>query len=225
MTSIFDDDTNKMTGNWWKKNKVGDKLEGTFESKKRQLNPISGEEQNVYEVRTKEGELYLVGGNVGIDSQMQNVKAGQIVGFEFTEERPNKKNPSLNATKVVQVYANPKMINEEWLIQQKRLQDSQLGIAESFIEQSETDKATEVTSEEAEEIINGTSETEETQPFMTESEKKKLIVQITKLATNKLGATSAEDVKNKTMESTELAFIDANLEKIVEALEELPDRK
>ena len=217
--SIFDDDANKMTGNWWRKEKIGDKLEGTFENKKKQINQMSGNEQNIYEIRIKNGDLYLVGGNIGIDSQMQNVKVGQIVGFEFTEERPNKKNPALNATKVIQVYANPKIIDEEWLAQRKKLEESQ---------------PNQVTEEEAEEIMNGSeeevkiedAEEEKTEaPFLTESEKKNLIIQITELATSKLGATDGEDVKNKVMESTKLAFIDSNLNAIAEALSMLPERK
>ena len=212
MTSIFDDDTNKLTGNWWKKDNIGDKVEGTFEGKNVQINQMSGKEQILYQIRATDGILYMVGGNIGIDSQMQRVKIGQIVGFEFTEERPNKKNPALNPTKVVQVYANPNVVNEEWLAQQKKLGGS-------------------VTVEEAEEIINGPDEPEEVKaeeqeaPFLTESEKKKLILQITELATSKLGATNGEDVKSKVMEETSLAFIDSNLLSIVKALEELPERK
>lgn len=221
MTSIFDD-TNKLTGNWWKKNKIGDKIEGTFEGKNLQVNQMSGNEQMVYEIRTSDEELYLVGGNIGIDSQMKRVKVGQIVGFEFTEERPNKKNPALNPTKVVQVYANPNIVNKEWLAQQKELEESQPVETAS------------VTTKEAEEILNGT-EPEEVKiedvedkgeaPFLTESEKKELIVKITELATSKLGATDGDDVKNKVMEKTSLAFIDSNLKKIAETMEELPERK
>lgn len=224
MTSIFDD-TNKLTSNWWKKDNIGDKVEGTFEGKNTQINQMSGKEQLVYQIRVADGTLYLVGGNIGIDSQMQRVKIGQIVGFEYTEERPNKKNPSLNPTKVVQVYANPSLVNEEWLAEQKRL-----GVTDRV---TSTENTEPVTAEEAEEIINGSAKEVRTEnikedneaPFLTESEKKRLIVQITELATSKLGATDGEDVKNKVMNETSLAFIDSNLNAIVNALSELPERK
>lgn len=217
MTSIFND-TNKMTGNWWKKEKIGDRIEGTFESKNTQINQMSGKEQMVYKIRSEQGDLYLVGGNIGIDSQMEKVKVGQIVGFEYTEERENKKNPSFAATKIVQVYANPNIVNKEWLAQQKELDGIQVN--------------QEVTTKEAEEILNGNDEEikiedfkeKDEAPFLTDIEKKDVIIKITELATNKLGAINGEDVKNKVMESTELAFIDQNLSKIVVALEALPDR-
>lgn len=117
MPSIFDNEDNKVKSNWFQKKKVGDKIEGTLVSKRVVMNQLSGKEQNVYELKLANGEFWNVGGSIGIDAQIRNVKLGQIVGFEFVEERAAKK-PGLNPTKVVKVWANPKLVDEEWLKQQ-----------------------------------------------------------------------------------------------------------
>lgn len=111
--TIFTEE-NKATFNWWKKEKFGDKIEGTLTDIRRQINQLSGKEQTIYELLSAEEEIWLVGGSVGIDAQMKNVKLGQIVGFEYIKEIPNKKK-GLNPIKVVQCYHNPKVINEKWL--------------------------------------------------------------------------------------------------------------
>ena len=62
-------------------------------------------------------------------------------------------------------------------------------------------------------------------PFHTKTEKEEMLTAIIKLAETKLGTKTAEEAKEKIMEATSLAFIDANLLKIIEAMEDLPDRK
>lgn len=48
------------------------------------------------------GSLWNIGGKAGIDSQMRNVKIGQVFGMRYSEDKPNK-NPSFSPTKVIKV--------------------------------------------------------------------------------------------------------------------------
>lgn len=50
----------------------------------------------------EKGQVWTIGGKAGIDSQMRNVKIGQIFGMRFSEEKPNK-NKAFSPTKVVKV--------------------------------------------------------------------------------------------------------------------------
>ena len=111
---------NKVTGNWMKFEKVGDRIKGTLVSTRNVINSLSGNNQTIYELLTEDGEYWNIGGKPGIDAQMKRVKLGQIVGFEFVEERKSTR-PGYNATKIIQVYANPNVVNEEWLKEQNEL--------------------------------------------------------------------------------------------------------
>lgn len=191
--SIINDD-NKVKNNFWQTKTVGDAIEGTLISKRIVDNQLSGKEQVIYELKTADGSIWNVGGKPGIDNQMRNVKLGQIVGFKFIEQRKPSK-PGLNGAKVVQVYANPSIVDEEWLKQQE-----EEGAAVEAGEQEAP-----VTAAEA-------------GPVMVEE----VLKQINNLAIEKLGATTAQDVKDKVMEYTKLAFIEANLPQILKILEETP---
>jgi len=200
--NIFSDE-NKVKSNWWQKKQIGDSIEGTLISKRTVLNQLRNQDQTVYELKVSSlvqegkpvaaiGEFWNVGGTFGIDQQMRNVKLGQIIGFKFTEERKPSK-PGLNPTKVVQVYANPKVVDEQWIKEQAEQMEVEANIAE----------------------------TEETvAPLDTSA----MLTRIDVLAKEKLGAVTPEDVKNKTMEYTGLAFIEINLPQIVQMLEQLPKK-
>ena len=190
--------------NW---DEVGQEICGTYVGKSEPINTKYG--QNfLYEIQEDDGNIKKCWARKNITDVMKLFKFGVRVKIKFVEAIPSKKG---NDFKDIKVFGNAKVMNEEWVA-------------------SQTDPDP-VSTEEAEEIINGQEEestkTEDKSesPFLTESEKKKLIIQITELATSKLGATNGEDVKNKVMEKTELAFIDSNLSKIAEMLSELPERK
>jgi len=214
MTSIFDTD-NKLTRDFWKYPNIGDKVSGTFIRKSSQTNRINGQEQILYEIKTPEGKIVTIGGKRGIDMQMQNVKLGQIVGFEYVEERPSKE--GLNPAKIVQVYANTTIVDEQWI---KDNEEAQSGPGFDFPndEEKSTPKAINKTTEK-------TTTPDPDQPFYTQSEKDELIKKITELSVSRLGANDASDAKIKIMETTGIAFIDINLQKIVSALEAIPPRK
>ena len=188
--------------NW---DEVGQEICGTYVGKSEPINTKYG--QNfLYEIQEDDGNIKKCWARKNITDVMKLFKFGVRVKIKFVEAIPSKKG---NDFKDIKVFGNAKVMNEEWVEAQGQS----------------------VSTEEAEEIINGSEEeptkTEDKSeaPFLTESEKKKLIIQITELATSKLGATDGEDVKNKVMQSTELAFIDQNLSKIIEMLSELPERK
>jgi hypothetical protein len=192
--------------NW---DNVGQEICGTYVGKSAPINTKYG--QNfLYEIMEDDGNIKKCWARKNITDVMKLFKLGVRVKIKFVAAIPSKKG---NDFKDIKVFGNAKVVNEEWVAQQN---------------------SGSVTAEEAEEIMNGPEEevkiedVEEDKteaPFLSESEKKKMIIQITELATSKLGATDGEDVKNKVMEATELAFIDSNLEKIAEALSVLPERK
>lgn len=189
--------------NW---DEIGQEICGTYVGKSEPINTKYG--QNfLYEIQEDDGNIKKCWARKNITDVMKLFKLGVRVKIKFIAAIPSKKG---NDFKDIKVFGNAKVVNEEWLAGQ-------------------TDPDP-VSTEEAEEIVNGKEEVKiedvkEDAPFLTETEKKDLIVKITELATNKLGATDGEDVKNKVMESTKLAFIDNNLNAIVSALEALPDRK
>lgn len=137
---------NEVKANWIKWGKVGDKIQGTLisvreiPSKLPPKTPLKAGEVNMvklYEILAtagefhniekkkvsetptiiNEGEVWLVGGGVGIDASLRNVKIGQILGIKFTEEKASK-DPMMNDTKVKKVYTEGKM-NEAWLAEQE----------------------------------------------------------------------------------------------------------
>jgi hypothetical protein len=191
--SIFDPN-NKVKGNWMAWKNVGDKIEGTLINKRVVMNQLQGKDQIVYEIKTANGEIWNIGGKPGIDVQMRYIKLGQIVGFEFVQEKPASK-PGMNATKIIQVYANQSVVDKDWLAQQEDESASVGGEPVSY-----TETAAPTTPEE-------------------------MLRKINNIAVEKLGATDAESVKSKVMEATNLAFIEANLAQILASLEELPDKK
>ena len=121
-------DLKEVKAGWIKFGKVGDWIRGTLADVREmdsQMKP--GEKVKVYEFVAQggafhyfkkesgaivvdpeptildTGSIWIVGGKPGIDDKMRNVKIGQIFGMRFQEEKPNKKNPSYNPTKVIKV--------------------------------------------------------------------------------------------------------------------------
>ena len=119
-------ENNEVKSNFISWGKIGDYFVGTFMSKRVVPNNLSetpGAMQTVYEFKMKEGsfhalankipvadatalnkgDVYSVGGKVGIDAQMRNIKPATIVGMKFVEEKePQKK--GFNKLKVIKIY-------------------------------------------------------------------------------------------------------------------------
>ena len=204
MTKSIFDDSNKMSSKFFQFKTIGDKIEGTLVDKRIVMNKMSGKEQILYELKTKDDEYMIVGGKPGIDMQMKRVKLGQVVGFEFVSEKPN---PGLSATKIIQVYANKDIVDEEWVEEQDEISDVDVDVNESFpssfVPESQVGK-------------------ESDGPQVTVD---KLLEDIRLLAATKLGVNDKSELKQMVMESTGLAFIDANLGQIKESLEGMEDKK
>jgi len=207
--TIFNDD-NKVKSNWFQKNKIGDSIEGTYIAKRIVMNQLRGKEQIIYELKAADGQFWNVGGGdpnakfpAGIDIQMRNVKLGQVIGFKYTEDKPST-TVGMNPTKKVQVFANPDIVDEEWLKQQDDENAIEGGIDPDFgVSDKTVLKAFEKMDEATDDMIG----------------------HINKLAEEKLGAITPEEVKDMVAEKTGLAFIEKNLDKIVEALTALPAKK
>jgi len=196
--SIFDE-VNKITGSWASFKVVGDKYEGTLIGRRDSINKLSGLPQVVYELKG-DGETILIGGKPAIDAQMNHVKIGQIVGFEFVEERAPKV-PGHNPTKIIQVFANPAMVDKEWMAEHEA--DALAGEFGGEVVGTDEPKYEPVG-----------DDAQSTPDFSVEGE-------INELAKSKLGAKTDAEIKAKVMETTKLAFIEENYAPILEALKKL----
>lgn len=214
--SIFNDD-NKQKGNWWKPKQIGDLIEGTLVGKRQVPNNLQGGEQTVYDIKVNgkvisEGkelipavnEVWAVFGKPGIDAQTRYIKVGQVIGFKFTEKRPATR-PGMNDTHVIQVYANPDIVDEEWMNQSEEEKNAAIDQGNSA-----SGSGTQTPQEAADAASTPTRTTDD------------LLEEINKLATEKFGTTTPEEMKTKVMEVTKLAFIENNLPQIKAMLEQLP---
>jgi hypothetical protein len=192
------DENDRVKSNWWKKENVGDKIQGTLISKRQVQNQLSGQDQWIYEILTEGDESWNVGGNPAIDVQMRHVKLGQIVEFRFIEVRPNKK-PGMNATKVIAVYQDKNVVNEKWLQEQ---------------EQANLDTAMDKTTGESSK--EEPSFKDEEPKSTTESDRTTII---NELAKTKLGITDESLILQAVQEKTGLAFIPTNYDTIIEKLQ------
>lgn len=123
---LFNED-NAVKSNWVKFGKINDFIKGTLIDVREMTSTMPGKEGQkvkVYELLThagsfhdmdenknpvepaiviNEGEYWNVGGKVGIDTQMRNVKLGTIVGMRFADEKPSK-TKGFSATKIIRIY-------------------------------------------------------------------------------------------------------------------------
>lgn len=218
---IFDQ-LEEVKGNWWKYENIGEEIKGTFISKRKQMNQLHGKEQWVYEVLTKEGEVWNVGGKPGIDGQMAHIKPGQYIKMVFVETRKSSK-PGFNAAKIVQVFANADLVNKEWIEEQS---SAMTGGEEGASSIDNSGIIPELTDNDAVAPEPGTPTTgpatdavvEEPPFYSTIEEKKEAIIRI---ANKKLKIDDPKNLERQVMEATSLAFIDTNLDKIIEKLKEL----
>jgi hypothetical protein len=143
-TSAWDDEGNEVQSNWVKFNvPLEDKIFGTLISKRQMKSMIPGKEGElvwVYEMKADSGsfhetddkkvvvpepivieadQIFSVGGKVGIDTQMRNIKLGQKIGFKFIDEKPSK-TKGFAPAKNIRVYApkgddNQPLMDTEWI--------------------------------------------------------------------------------------------------------------
>ena len=133
----FFSEENEVKSSFIQWGKPGDFLIGTLVDKREvenQLADKAGTMQTIYELKVDKGEYHVInedksiateatalksddiwsiGGKPAIDSQMRNVKIGQIVGMKYMEEKPSK-TKGYNPTKVIKIYTSGKL-DEAWL--------------------------------------------------------------------------------------------------------------
>lgn len=80
----------EVKSNWFKFEKVGDKIKGTLLKKRLQpSNDPTFQDQWVYELKTASGEVYNVGVSVakqGTVQRLNNCKVGEVIGILFEKE-------------------------------------------------------------------------------------------------------------------------------------------
>lgn len=109
----------KVQSNIFKHKTIGDYVQGTLVGKRVVPNRLKqGEDQFAYDLKTADGVVVTVFGKPGIDFQMRTVKLGQIIGMEYVKDIPPKVS-GYDPTRIIQVYADPKMVDEEWVNEQE----------------------------------------------------------------------------------------------------------
>lgn len=202
-------DENKVKSNWVKFSKVGDTIQGTLVGIRKVLNQLSGQEQTIYEIKTEANEYWNVGSKAAIDTQMRHVKLGDIVAFKFIDEREPTK-AGMNPAKIIQIYHDPKIVDEEWLKEQEEviMAPSNTNIQA----QDTTNSATPTTDPSGGVDVNAV-------PFVKEgTSNDEKVAKINELAKTKLKVTDEAQIKDKVMEITGMAFLEPNYDKIIEIL-------
>jgi len=194
-----------ITGSWFNFDKIGDILVGTYVNKGHVPSKYHAEDDEVYEIKTDDGDIHLVRERQCIKDDMRNIRLGQIVKFVFMSEKDTGKG---NPFKDINVYANREVVDEEWLQEQEE-KVSAMG-----------DDATPTDATPKEEIDvkdikfvepgNGDS------PVMTDEQ---MLAQIIELGKTKLGAKDDEEAKIKVMEKTEMPLTPKNYSQIIGIME------
>ncbi len=133
----FGEGFGEVKTSWVKWGKVGDNILGTLidvreidsqlpgkEGTKTKMYEIKGDRGSFHELDDKKnpkeppitveaGEVYAVGGRMGLDVQMRRIKIGQKVGIFFAEEKPAIKK-GFNDLKIIKVSTNGQM-DQDWL--------------------------------------------------------------------------------------------------------------
>jgi hypothetical protein len=199
--NLFDDKFKVKMGYWDYKNlPVGSRIQGTLIAKRAVPDNFHpGQDQAVYDLRIESGDVISVFGKASIDSRMKAIRLGQIVAMEYKGEFASKK-PGMKAAKVVEVYADPKLVDEDWLKEQEEL-------------------STEKEIQEGAESFGGhviPDFNEPTAPVAPAGDDKHAA--ILKLALEKVPGANAENYKKMVANATGVAYLDMNLDKIITAL-------
>jgi tryptophan synthase alpha subunit len=89
LDNVFNDESTKPQSNWFKFDKVGDKVVGVVTDIMTKAGDNGFKDQKVFTLRQKDNEEVLVGFSVDKEYIMQrtkNVRKGDILGLEFTKE-------------------------------------------------------------------------------------------------------------------------------------------
>lgn len=182
---------------------VGDQIQGTYVRKSEAKSKYTGLMEPLYEIRTPEGEYFTIWGKPIINQQMAKVRIGQIVGFKLIEKRKTDKG---NPANIIQVFADPKLVDEDFLRDMKEL---------GGVEEAPTEEGVVV---EEVSLSTPTAPAPASTPTAPVETLLDVDAQITELAKTKFGLKTEAEIKQRVMEVTGLAWIGTNLNAILEKM-------
>ena len=124
--NIFDSAA-RQKGEFKKFDTVGDSIQGTYIDAYEAVDSYNND-QLVVVLKDKDAKIWNVGirkKSTILMDRMKPIKFGQIIGFRFEEERPSKAMPGRMA-KIINVYHDPKFVDEVWIAEKKK-QDEMFG--------------------------------------------------------------------------------------------------
>ena len=216
MVDIFAQVKEKVMPTWAKFVNAGDSFQGTYIGKITGQKDGYGNEQIIYQLLQEDGSVVNVGFGLNkkfLHQDLKDAKFGQIIGFRYkgTVQVKNKVGKMVDV-KDYAVHQDPKIVNEAWVKEHKDDMPTVTHVTEDVASDNITDFPDEGEGKDGNDV-----------PFSSEeslTNEDKLAV-ITKLATDKLGATDAASVKALVMENTSIAMISINYNKIIDALKAL----
>jgi hypothetical protein len=224
MTAVDIFSQGKITQTVWATFKeIGDAVQGTYIGKSKAINKYSMP-QTVYELLAEDGTIIKTGvldTKKIFHDEMSHVNLGQIIGFKYTKNLPAR-NGTGNDTKIISIWQDPKIVNADWIAQQKEA--TRLGAAEKLgatsmpVEGGDEEDSAPSTGGDGWGAFGSFPENQtaeaKVEGVKTEIEK------IQELASVKLGVSGdASMIKDKVMEITGLAFLPVNYGQIIAALE------
>jgi hypothetical protein len=223
MVDIFKEGKEKEIPEWAKFVNAGDGVQGTYVGKIVGQKDGYGNEQIIYQLLQDSGKIVNVGFGLNkkvLNMDMATVKFGQIVGFKYkgTIQVKDKFGKPV-AVKDFGVFQDPTMVNEVWLAANKNSMPEVTKAMDYFVKKDEETNA----GSSLDEFVDNINGKDEDVPFSSPSSltvEDKLLV-IEKLAKEKLKAVTEQEIKDKVMEATGIAFIATNYDKITEALVKL----
>ena len=211
------DEANVVKGGFIEFKKFGDNVAGTLIDRQEKPNNLDPDKtQMVYTIRKDDGGIALVGGKAYIDNQMKFIKLGQKIALKYVSDKPAKKK-GMNPMKIINLYT-PKNPDGSLMFDTDFIMGSEVPV--------ESGTPTGGTFHETAKEDDGEIKIEDIpmKPFGDDEPKKevdpvlKKLEQILVLAKAKLGATTDAEVSMVTMQSTGLAFLPINYDKILEQL-------
>jgi hypothetical protein len=207
--NIFDVVDYEDSRDFFKFVNVGDKVQGTFI--KRDDNSVDSykNSQTLVSLLQPDKTIKTVSirhNKVGVLQELDACTIGDIIGFVFTG---TKDNPGKQPTKFIRLIHDPKYRDEVWLAEQVKVENPTAGMSAAQIFPDAPTASGPVTATE----LN--LEASLASAALSDTDKIKMIADIAK---SKLGATTAEDIKNKIVEKTGLALLPINLDAILTKL-------
>lgn len=112
-----------QSGEFFKFKDIGDSVQGTYIDVREGTDSFNNQ-QTIYVLSDATGKIWNLGFRQTaevIHERMKGIRFGQIVGFRFDEERDSKRNPGTKV-KIIRIYADPKLVDQEWLKQQAAIE-------------------------------------------------------------------------------------------------------